>query len=130
MRTVTLHANDAELLAEKRQEIQHAGWTAYRDGFVSMLPVAVSLGERVTEDARRDFALHETIEIPEDPIRGKICSCCGARTRGRHWHNRDAGYGLCVTCADRINARGKMDAEEMLSCYGRRGYHYDVEVAP
>ena len=29
--------------------------------------------------------------------------------------------------ADWIAERGKMSAEEIASCYGRRGVHYDVE---
>lgn len=27
-----------------------------------------------------------------------FCACCGASTRGRQWHNRDDGYGLCPDC--------------------------------
>lgn len=58
-------------------------------------------------------------------VRSLFCSCCGGWTRGRQWHNRDTGYGLCVDCIDFVSARET--PEQMLRCYGRRGYHYDVQ---
>jgi hypothetical protein len=64
-----------------------------------------------------------------DKVRDLYCSCCGARTRGRQWHNRDIGYGLCPTCADWIQQRGMTVGEEFTRCYGTRGVHFDVTEA-
>lgn len=52
------------------------------------------------------------------------CSCCGQLTKGRQWHNRDNGYGLCNKCADRFEPT--TPDNEMLSNYGRSGTHYRV----
>ena len=65
------------------------------------------------------------------PIRRLVCCCCGAETRGRQWHNRDTGFGLCPRCADWISTRRPFGGEpcseaEMERLYGRRGEHYDV----
>jgi hypothetical protein len=61
------------------------------------------------------------------PIRRMICCCCGAVTSGRQWHNRDAGFGLCVDCVDYC-AKGGTPAD-FESCYGVRGVHFDVQVS-
>lgn len=53
------------------------------------------------------------------------CCCCGSGARGRQWHNRDHGYGLCVGCIDYC-ARGET-VESFESCYGLRGIHFDIE---
>ena len=63
-------------------------------------------------------------------IKRLTCCCCGTGTRGRQWHNRDTGYGLCESCADWIRTRqdGKhYDAAEFERCYGRKGEHYAVD---
>ena len=66
-------------------------------------------------------------------IRTLTCSCCGARTKGRQWHNRDTGFGLCSKCAHWIRTRmnGKYyDPAEFERCYGKSGVHYfEAEVA-
>ena len=59
-------------------------------------------------------------------IRTLICSCCGAVTRGRQWHNRDTGYGLCSDCVVWIRNRGKITPEEFAQCYGVDGEHFNV----
>ena len=59
------------------------------------------------------------------PIKTLECCCCGQETRGRQWWNRDTGYGLCAKCA--VHAKKGYDAEEMESCYGKEGIHYNVE---
>jgi hypothetical protein len=61
-------------------------------------------------------------------VRNLTCCCCGARTRGRQWYNRDTGYGLCPKCADWV--AGRESAEEMRSCYGVRGTHYCIPGEP
>jgi len=61
----------------------------------------------------------------DSPVRRLTCCCCGAATRGRQWHNRDTGFGLCAWCAGWIIGRG-MDREEFRRCYGTRGIHFDV----
>ena len=57
-------------------------------------------------------------------IVGLTCCCCGEYTKGRQWHNRDTGYGLCAKCADWIATRET--PENMLSYYGECGVHYKV----
>ncbi len=58
-------------------------------------------------------------------VRNLSCACCGAPTRGRQWHNRDTGYGLCSNCVDYC-ARGET-AESFERCYGLRGIHFDLK---
>ncbi len=54
-----------------------------------------------------------------------ICACCGSRTKGRQWWNRDTGYGLCSCCYDWLKDRGESD-KEIEDCYGKVGYHFKV----
>lgn len=61
---------------------------------------------------------------PVGPVRRMLCSCCGASTRGRQWHNRDTGYGLCSNCIDFCHRNET--PEQFRSLYGDRGYHYDI----
>lgn len=62
---------------------------------------------------------------PDTP-RMLTCACCGDRTLGRQWHNRDHGFGLCAKCADWIPER--WPDEDMHTLYGERGYHYDLKT--
>jgi len=52
--------------------------------------------------------------------------CCniGEMAKGRQWHNRDTGFGICAKCAD-WNAETESD-EYLLECFGKRGFHYDI----
>lgn len=59
-------------------------------------------------------------------IKSLTCCCCGEGTKGRQWYNRDIGYGLCPKCVPYCSK--KMDAEEMKSCYGIEGVHYNITV--
>ena len=52
------------------------------------------------------------------------CCCCGARTLGRQWHNRDTGYGICPKCVKWIAV--KWPNEDLRSLYGVEGVHYNV----
>lgn len=52
------------------------------------------------------------------------CSCCDRPTRGRQWHNRDTGYGLCTKCATWLEPRES--AEAMQQNYGTKGIHYAI----
>lgn len=61
----------------------------------------------------------------KQPIRSLYCAVCGARTRGRQWHNRDTGYGLCLDSFLWL-INGRMSAEEIQDLYGIRGVHFDV----
>lgn len=60
------------------------------------------------------------------------CAVCGACTRGRQWHNRDTGFGLCPSCADWLTrapeiGRGRgQGPDEMRRNYGERGVHYCI----
>jgi len=67
-----------------------------------------------------------TTDTPTAPIRRLLCSCCGAVTRGRQWHNRDTGYGLCVDCIERCHRNET--PEQFRQLYGDRGVHFDVEA--
>lgn len=64
-------------------------------------------------------------KIFTNPIKSLLCSCCGGRTRGRQWHNRDTGYGLCEACALRISE--KETPEQLLRNYGEKGFHYALK---
>ena len=66
----------------------------------------------------------ETMRRDANSIRTLTCCCCGELTRGRQWHNRDTGFGLCGTCALRIAERET--PEYMHECYGIRGEHYGL----
>jgi hypothetical protein len=52
------------------------------------------------------------------------CCCCGSRTQGRQWFNRDTGYGLCLPCARKIEPQAQ-DGQTNPS-YGVRGHHYAI----
>ena len=54
------------------------------------------------------------------------CAVCGGPARGRQWHNRDTGFGLCLRCADWLESRGT-SSDEMRECYGLKRIHYCVE---
>lgn len=60
-----------------------------------------------------------------DKIKRLICSCCGAETYGRQWHNRDTGYGLCDSCNTWLKGRDTSE-EEMTRNYGVEFEHYNV----
>lgn len=65
-------------------------------------------------------------DVTHKPVRNLECACCGSGTRGRQWHNRDTGYGFCVSCFDWLSKRGT-SAEEIEKNYGVRGVHWDVK---
>ena len=58
--------------------------------------------------------------------RNLLCSCCGGRTRGRQWPNRDTGYGMCGDCITKLRAKGYTEAE-LRSLYGIEGVHFNVK---
>lgn len=60
----------------------------------------------------------------EIPTRQLICNCCGAYCRGRQWHNRDTGFGLCLSCGDMQEK--KYGIEEVKSWSGIRGYNWGI----
>ena len=62
--------------------------------------------------------------MPND-IQTLTCCCCGNATKGRQWHNRDTGYGLCNDCV--AYCARNTSAEEFQSCYGISGIHYNVQ---
>jgi hypothetical protein len=56
------------------------------------------------------------------------CCCCGEAAFGKQWWNRDTGFSLCVSCANR---QEKTETPEfMKSCYGTRGVHYACTPKP
>ena len=58
------------------------------------------------------------------PVTYMACSCCGGSTRGRQWHSRDLGFGLCESCATWIS--GRETKEDMKKSYGTAGVHYNI----
>jgi hypothetical protein len=52
------------------------------------------------------------------------CCCCGGGLKGRQWHNRDDGYGLCPDCIDYCARNETVESFER--CYGLRGIHFDI----
>lgn len=63
----------------------------------------------------------------EDLSRPKFltCACCGERARGRQWHDRDTGYGVCSRCFRASFIRdGREEAERI---YGRAGEHHSLD---
>jgi hypothetical protein len=65
------------------------------------------------------------VSTKETPIRGMTCACCGDWCRGRQWHNRDTGRGVCPTCAERI--KDKEGKDYMAECFGAEGHNYNVK---
>ena len=63
--------------------------------------------------------------IPETETESLDCCCCGGGCKGRQWHNRDTGYGLCPKCATWIAERES--PEYMQECYGMPNVHYFTE---
>jgi hypothetical protein len=88
----------------------------------------VTLGRTVRVKAGCIADAERTAAATLGPVRRLTCCCCGEVTRGRQWHNRDTGYGLCPKCADWIIGRDNMSPEEFTSCYGVRGVHFDAEA--
>lgn len=63
----------------------------------------------------------------EEQTRPKFltCACCGERARGRQWHDRDTGYGVCSRCFRASFLRDGRDEAERL--YGRAGEHHSLD---
>jgi len=59
--------------------------------------------------------------IPKAYLR---CCCCDGKAVGRHWFNRDVGYGLCDKCID-VNLKGS-SLLELTRMAGYRGFHYGI----
>ena len=58
-----------------------------------------------------------------EPVQGLYCNCCGSLTYGRQWWNRDNGYGICVSCADKQYPNAQVGAE---TDNGIKGIHFDT----
>lgn len=61
--------------------------------------------------------------VSSAPVLTLTCSCCGSSTKGRQWHNRDKGYGICPKCAEWLTL-DRETPESMHLNYGVSGYHY------
>lgn len=99
------------------------------DGFLRLRDESMTVCENVADALRGNpQPSTECAEVAQSIMRPRQmqCCCCGESTIGRQWWNRDRGYGLCVKCADWIKSKGDSDAD-MESCYGVRGFHYDIK---
>jgi hypothetical protein len=54
-----------------------------------------------------------------------ICCCCGERTIGKQWWNRDKGYGVCKECGEREEKRAGI--EEAQRSFGVKGKNWAIE---
>lgn len=61
---------------------------------------------------------------PNQPIISLTCACCGTEAKGRQWHNRDNGYGVCLDCVTNLSQTEK--PETLQDWYGIAGVHYRV----
>lgn len=59
-------------------------------------------------------------------MKALACACCGIRTLGQQWWNRDTGYGLCSGCVPFILERETMD--ELKQSYGEPGVHFAMPL--
>ena len=56
------------------------------------------------------------------------CAVCNKETRGRQWHNRDKGFGLCRDCLWWLEQRvAEGRSEDIEGNYGINGVHYNLE---
>lgn len=85
----------------------------------------MTTGSAITSPLSDDDFWALQAEHEKERIVRLTCCCCGNRTKGRQWHNRDTGYGLCMNCIERCQ-RGET-AESFRSCYGDKGIHYAIE---
>jgi len=78
--------------------------------------------------ARPDLAEPGVDDQPGGPPARVIhltCACCGGPAPAlKQWWNRDTGYGLCGTCATRIQGRTDYDAVDFERTYGIRYIHW------
>ena len=79
----------------------------------------------IPHDKVFDLPKAEQVVMVQSVVRRLRCCSCGASCRGRQWHNRDTGYGLCRDCSKWISTR--QSPAEMHSNYGEPGVHYNVE---
>lgn len=68
------------------------------------------------------MAICSTLKKPRTKI--LICSCCGSKTRGRQWYNRDTGYGTCDSCIKWLENRG----EDVQNIAGIAGIHHSLKT--
>lgn len=67
------------------------------------------------------------------PIRTLRCCCCDERTRGRQWHNRDTGHGVCAACvkymrdAHALDSRRGEDEHSVCRLFGIEGVHWGLK---
>lgn len=76
--------------------------------------------------AKKSWEEIKLMRYLREPIRRLYCSCCGGVTRGRQWHNRDTGHGLCVDCIPLVSRPKFSTPEDVQRNYGVRGVHYDL----
>lgn len=58
-------------------------------------------------------------------VKSMLCCCCGGHTKGRQWHNRDAGFTVCMNCID--SSYRDYTPESIRDLHGDRGVHYGLE---
>lgn len=66
-----------------------------------------------------------TVSSGDVPVLVLACCCCYEDTRGRQWHGRDFGFGLCDECIEIVGAEG-VPLGGTHAAYGVRGVHWDL----
>lgn len=63
--------------------------------------------------------------MDQEPIKDLNCGICGKKIRGRQWHKRQEGFGICPDCFEFL--RLSSDEETVCATYGTRGYHHNIK---
>lgn len=57
------------------------------------------------------------------PFASLICTCCGARYKGRQYYNQDTGFSLGPCCVEFCQKR----VQDFEATYGAPGVHYNID---
>ena len=91
--------------------------------YMSIVPGAGVL--EVTRDGLVVIAANADKGVDVGFTKRLTCCCCGAATIGRQWHNRDAGFGICMSCIE--SSYRDYTPERIRDLHGDRGVHYGLE---
>jgi hypothetical protein len=78
----------------------------------------------IKQSGERPGYILDALKTIDAKPRRLTCCCCGERTTGRQWWNRDTGYGLCSACIPLWLRHG---LQYLTSTNGIRGIHFDID---